>query len=428
MTHILEDLSHFLKESPTSWHATLEMGNRLASVDFTPLVLSQPWHLEKGKKYFVIQDGSLIAFALPTNTLEKMALIATHTDSPALKLKPYPEVKKQGAIYLGVEVYGSPILHSWMNRDLAISGRVIVSKIGGEIEEHFVYFDDAPVFIPLLSYHLDRDGYKKGLEINPQEHLFSIATLEDEEMQIGYIESLLRRHLAFEKLHDFDLFLVPIESPRHLGRNGEMLASFRIDNLVSAHAATVALGNIERPPQSTLPMGLFFDHEEIGSSTNVGAASVLFQDVYQRILPLYSLSSEEETILRRKSLCLSVDMAHALNPNHEKRYDPNHQPLLGEGIVIKYNGNMRYATTAKSGAVVRTLCERLNLKWQTFVNRSDITSGTTVGPIFSTHTGIETADLGIAQLSMHAAREVISCQDHIDLCSLLTQFLQEGVE
>jgi len=426
MTHILEDLPHFLKESPTSWHATLEMGNRLASVDFSPLVLNETWDLEKGKKYFVIQDGSLIAFALPSEKIEKMALIATHTDSPALKLKPSPEIEKNGALYLGVEVYGSPILPSWVNRDLAISGRVIVSNKNEEVEEHFVYFDDAPLLIPLLAPHLDRESHKKGLSLNPQEHLLPIATLDEDEVKIGYIESLLRPHLAFDKLLDFDLFLVPIEEPRFLGLSGEMLASYRIDNLASSHAALVALGNIDAAPKTSLPMGLFWDHEEVGSSTHVGALSSLFQDVYQRITDFYKVSSEEEVMIRRKSLCLSVDLTHAANANYDKKYDHKHLPLLGKGIVIKYNANMRYSTTAKSGAVVSHLCESLNLKWQKFVNRSDNSAGSTVGPLFSTKLGIETADIGCAQLSMHAAREVISCQDHIDLCALLTQFLQEG--
>lgn len=425
MTHLLEDLSDFLSHSPTSLHATIEMGNRLASLDFTPLQTEKKWDLAKGGKYFVIQEGSLIAFALPTKKPHKLAVVAAHTDSPALKLKPLPEIHNHNMLLLGVEIYGGPILPTWVNRDLAIAGRVIVSRQKEEIEEHIVFFDDAPLIIPLLAPHLDREAYKKGVELNKQDHIVPLASLVEKNFDQNYIESLLKRQLSFHKLLDFDLFLVPLETPRFIGSHGEMLASYRLDNLASTHAALVALGNLDTPSEHTLPIGVFWDHEEIGSSTYVGAASPFFQDVYSRINELYAVTREEEIILRRKSLCLSVDMTHALNPNYEKKYDPNHQPLLGEGIVIKHNADMRYSTNAKSGAHVAHLCDKLKLKFQRFVNRSDNPGGSTIGPIFSTHLGIETADIGISQLSMHATREVIACQDHIDMCALLSEFLKE---
>jgi len=428
MTHILEDFQHFLANSPTSWHTTVEVGNRLASLDFIPLSLDEKWKLEKGRRYFVIEEGSIAAFITPEKKLEKMALIAAHTDSPALKLKPRPEIQKHNLLQLGVEVYGSPILPTWTNRDLGIAGRVILSKQKGGVEEHIVYFDDAPVMIPLLAPHLDREILKKGLQLNKQEHLGPIASLTDEDFNGRYLENLLRRELAFEELLDFDLFLVPLEGPRFIGSNGEMLASYRLDNLASVHSAIIALGNIDSPSKNSLSMGIFWDHEEVGSATQIGAESPFFTDIYSRLTNFYKITEEAEAILRRKSFCLSVDLTHGLNPNYEKKYDPEHIPLLGEGIVTKYNANMRYSTTAKSSAFIKMLCKKNGLKIQQFVNRSDNQAGSTVGPIFSTHLGIETADIGIPQLSMHAAREIISCQDHIDMCALLTQFLQEGAE
>ncbi|NGX59450.1 MAG: putative M18 family aminopeptidase 2 [Chlamydiae bacterium] len=427
MTHLLEDLTHFLSQSPTSWHAAMEMGNRLASLDFTPLSPNEKWELEKGKKYFVIQDGSIAAFALPSKKPQKMSLIAAHTDSPALKLKPKPVLEKENMQMLGVEIYGSPVLPTWVNRDLAIAGRVVVLRKNNAIEEELVFFDDAPVLIPLLAPHLDREAYKKGLELNKQEHLTPIATLKDKNFDQNYLESLLKRQLSFHKLLDFELFLIPLDHPRFIGKDGEMLASYRLDNLASAHAGLVAMGHLEKAPSGYLPIGIFWDHEEVGSATHTGAESPFFHDLLKHLSSFYKLSGEEETLLRRHSLCLSVDLTHAYNPNYEKKYDPQHIPLLGEGITIKYNANMRYSTTAKSGAWIRVMCESLGLKSQQFVNRTDNPAGSTVGPIFSTNFGIETADIGIPQLSMHAAREVIACQDHIDMCTLLTYFLQEKV-
>lgn len=427
MTHLLEDFTDFLGRSPTSWHAALEMGNRLASLDFIPLVPNEKWNLEKGQKYFVVQEGSLAAFALPEKKPKQMSLAAAHTDSPALKLKPRPVIEKENMQLLGVEIYGSPVLPTWFNRDLAIAGRVVVLQKNKLMEEFLVYFDDAPLIIPLLAPHLDREAYKKGLEINKQEHLYSLATLKGEHFDQNYLENLLRRQISFHKLIDFDLFLVPMESPRFIGKEGEMLASYRLDNLASAHAGVVAIANLEKIPKDRLPIGIFWDHEEVGSATHIGAGSPFFKDLFGRISGFYQLSNEEETLLRRNSLCFSIDLTHALNPNYEKKYDPQHIPLLGEGITIKYNANMRYSTNAKTGAKASQLCEKLGLKWQQFVNRTDNPAGSTVGPIFSTNLGIETVDLGIPQLSMHAAREIISCQDHIDMCTFLTAYIQGGI-
>jgi len=425
MTHLLEDLHHFLGQSPTSWHATMEMGNRLASLDFTPLDLSEKWKLEKGGKYFVIQDGSIACFVLPEKKPEKMALCAAHTDSPALKLKAHPTSQKANMQMLGVEIYGGPILSTWFNRDLVIAGRIIAEQKKGSPEDFLVCFEEAPVLIPLIAPHLDREIYKNGLVLKKQEHLSPIASI-GKNLDKNYIESLLKQQISFHKLLDFDLFLVPMEEPRFIGKDAEMLASYRLDNLASAHAGLVAMGNVKKAPKNILPIGVFWDHEEVGSQTHVGAESRFFEDVFNRISSTYALSAEEESILRHKSTCLSVDLTHAFNPNFEEKYDPEHKPLLGEGITIKYNANMRYSTNAKTGAHLTKMCEKLDLSCQKFVNRTDNPAGSTVGPIFSTRFGIETADIGIPQLSMHAAREVIACADHLDMCTLLSHFLQEG--
>lgn len=352
MTHLIEDFTDFLTRSPTSWHAALEMGNRLASLDFTPLEPNEKWTLEKGKKYFVIQEGSLAAFALPEKKPKKFSLIAAHTDSPALKLKPKPVITKENMQMLGVEIYGSPILPTWFNRDLAIAGRVVVKRKNETTEEFLVYFDESPVIIPLLAPHLDREAYKKGMEIDKQMHLSPLACLIEQNVDHNYLESLLKRQISFHQLLDFDLFLVPLDPPRFLGKEGELLASYRIDNLSSAHAGIVAIANLETIPEETIPMGIFWDHEEIGSATHIGAASPFFRDLFARISGFYKLSNEEETILRKNSMCLSVDVTHALNPNFENKYDPQHHTLLGEGITIKYNANMRYTTNARSESVV----------------------------------------------------------------------------
>jgi aspartyl aminopeptidase len=425
MSHILTDLKTFLDTAPTSWHAVKEMGNRLALREFHPLQIDEKWKLELGKKYFVEKGGTLCAFCIPEKKPKKAILLASHTDSPALKLKPQPGFQTENMIQFGVEVYGAPLLSSWLNKDLAIAGRVVTSNNQGELEERDVYLDDALLFIPQLAIHLDREINEKGLHLNKQEHLSPIVGLSDEKTTpLEALEKLLRRHLSFHSLLSFELFLVPQEEARFVGMDNEMLASYRIDNLASAHAALSALGLLDKPSSDTLQMGLFFDHEEIGSHSKEGAASVFLNEMLTRICHCLHSDTEETLLLKNQSLCISIDMAHALNPNYVKKHEPHHKPLLGKGIVLKFNADQKYASNALSASMVIQACQQLNLSYQSYVCKSDMPCGSTVGPLIAQTTGINTVDIGCPQLAMHASREVMATQDYLDMVHLLTYLLQ----
>ncbi len=417
MSHILEDLKKFLETSPTAWHAVQEIGNRLAGIDFTPLEETEKWSLEAGKKYFVQRGGSLCAFSLPKSRPEKATILASHTDSPALKLKPNAEVVQENMLLLETEVYGSPLLSSWLNRDLAIAGRIMVQNSQGNIEEKLVFLDEAPLFIPQLAIHLDRDVNDKGLVLNKQDHLRPVLSLNGKTT----LEDLLKKQHNFQALISFDLFLVPLQHARFVGADGEMLASYRLDNLASAHACTAAIASVKC--DKTLQLALFWDNEEIGSRTAEGAASPLLQDTLKRIGIGLGMSEEDSIRLRANSTCISVDVAHAYNPNYPKKYDPKHLPLIGKGVVLKYNADKKYASDAKTAAPVIQASKKLGQPLQSFVCRSDIPCGSTVGPIVAQGLGIPTVDIGPPIFSMHSAREVMACQDHLHLCALLTELL-----
>lgn len=421
MTLLLDDFRLLLENAPTSWHAALELSNRLASKEFIPLEENEKWELQRGKKYFVQRGGSLCAFSVPTHKTTGSIILAAHTDSPALKLKPRPETKSENMTLFGVEVYGAPLLASWVNRDLGLAGRVIVSDEQGNLEEKLVFIDEAPLVIPQLAIHFDRDVNEKGLVLNKQDHLSPIACLN--EMDGSYFESLIKRYVSFHNLVSFDLFLVPLEESRFLGQQGEMLASYRIDNLASCHAACVALA-VAAQTKHTLQMGFFWDHEEIGSRSSEGASSPFFNDVLKRIALNLKLDEEELFVIKDQSLCVSIDMAHAFNPNYANKYDANHHPLLGKGIAIKCNADQKYASNAKTSAIIIEACHKLGLSYQNFVTRSDIPCGSTVGPLFATASGIQAVDIGSPQLSMHSSREIMACSDHIDMCQLLTYLLE----
>lgn len=420
---MIEDFKKFIERSPTSWHAVQQMGNRLALKDFTPLTENESWQLEPGKGYFVIRGGSLCAFRMPEKTPSRLRIVAAHSDSPALKLKPHPEFAKENMALLGVEVYGGPLLSSWLNRDLGIAGRIFITNNHGKIEEKLIFLDDAPIFIPQLAIHLDREVNEKGLILNKQDHLNAIVAISNEASTFS-LESLLHRSVSFKDILSFDLFLVPLEKPRFVGAHSEMLAAYRIDNLTSCYACIAAIAS-SVPSQETLQMALFWDHEEIGSRSAEGAASTFFHDVLVRLRLASKLNEEAMMQLKARSLCISADMAHAMNPNYEQKTEPQHKVMLGKGLAIKFNADLRYATDARSAAQIISLCRKHNIPHQHYVNRSDIPSGSTIGPIFAHSAGINVADVGCPQLSMHAAREVIALTDFLSLTELLTKTLED---
>ncbi|MBS3904182.1 MAG: M18 family aminopeptidase [Simkania sp.] len=424
MPHILEDLKHFLDNSPTSYHAIRQIANRLALCEYLPLQEKEEWKLEKGKRYFVCRGGALCTFSIPSSMPDKMIILGSHTDSPALKLKPQPEHHKENMRLLGVEVYGGPLLNAWLNRDLSIAGRVIVSDTTGQRVERLVWLDDAPLVIPQLAIHLDREVNDKGLKLNKQEHLIPLAGLiKEHDQTASYLETLLHRHIQFKTLLGSDLFLVPLEPSRFLGAEGELIASYRLDNLASAHACTTAMGMLQTPSENVLQVAAFWDHEEIGSRTMEGAASTLLQDTIKRILCSLNIKDELYLRLKSQSLIISIDVAHGFHPGFEKKYDLQHLPLLGQGVVIKFNADHKYTTNGPTAAILTQALESLNLHKQLYTARNDVGCGSTIGPIAETQMGIPSVDIGIPVLSMHSIREIIAGRDHLDMCTLLHHIL-----
>lgn len=420
MPHILEDFCNFLDASPTAWHAIQETGNRLASIDAIPLDEGEKWKLEKNQRYFVTRGGSICAFSLPKQAPSKIIILAAHTDSPALKIKPNPSVVTGSFHQLSTEVYGAPVLHSWFNRDLAIAGRIVYETTEGKIEEQLIFMDETLLFIPQIALHLEREINDK-LNIDKQDHLRPIFTLKNDESDA--LESLLRKQVAFKHMLSFDLFLVPVEKARSLGISDEFLASYRLDNLASSHACITAWANSTL--NDTLQMCVLCDAEEIGSRTHDGAASTFVHDILKRICAFYNLSEEDFLCMKSRSLCISVDVAHAFNPNFARKYDPKHHLIPGQGIAIKYNADKKYVTDSTTAAPVVSACKSLNLPYQSYVTHSNVLSGSTIGPIFAHTLGIPTVDIGCAIFSMHSAREVMALKDHLDMCQLLTSLLQK---
>lgn len=415
----LDNLLTFLNDSPTSWHAVDNVTKQLLSEGFSKIKENENWKLSPGKSYFVVRNGSLCAFQIPKKSPSKFRIVAVHTDSPGLKLKPNAEFTKDDMTFLGLEVYGGPLLSSWLNRDLGIAGRVVFTDKKGNLQKSLIKLEKCPVVIPQLAIHLDRQVNDKGLILDKQLHLAALASLSHED---NFLENLLKKELHFEKLLAHDLFLYPLEKASYIGYKNEMIASYRIDSLVSVHAATEALSHSKQASQDVINVVMLCDHEEIGSQTAHGADSPFFMHTLERITLALGMSREQYFQINSDSLCLSVDLAHAYLPNYSEKYEPQHQVFMGKGIAIKFNAQQKYASEASGAAEVANLCLRNNIPYQQFITRGDIPCGSTIGPIHASNSGITTVDIGCPQLSMHSSREITSTKDYLYMSSLLSSF------
>lgn len=425
----LMSLLDFVQQSPTAWHAVDAIKQLILKQGFHELNEADLWQLAYGQRYFTVRNGStLCAFVMPAKRIKTCCLVAAHTDSPSFKLKPNFEYSKGNMTMLGVELYGSPLLSSWLNRDLGIAGRITYLDKRGLLQESLVRIEDAPMVIPQLAIHLDRTANDTGLVLNKQEHLSALAAVNYQAAGSYLEQLLLDRCPSAKQLLVHDLFLYPLEGPRFVGPNQQLLSGYRLDNLCSVFAGLEALLSLpENPSSDNLAMAVFWDNEEIGSVSAQGAASPFLPHLLERISLSMGGTREDYLCLLCNALCISVDVAHAWHPNYPDKHDARHQPQLNGGIVLKFNAQQRYASDSRSASRVAAACHKLKLPLQNFASRNDIPSGSTIGPITAALTGMPTVDIGIPQLSMHSSRELIGCQDQQQMTQLLKELL-EGIQ
>lgn len=420
----MKSLISFLEKSPTAWHAVSNIQQELKKNGFTHLNGNEDWNLKPGHKYYTTRDGSsLIAFIVPKKEIKTAKVAASHTDSPALKLKPNAAFVKEGMLMLGVDIYGGPLLNAWLNRDLGIAGRVFSQEKNKDLVQTLINITDSPVTIPQLAIHLDREVNNQGLVLHKQNHLAALAKLnckDDKEAS-----QFLNKLLGVKNILSSDLFLYPLEAPAFIGPKQEMLAAYRIDSLCSVHSILTAFLETDSPAIDTLKICAFWDNEEIGSETPQGASSPFFSETVERLV--YALKGSRADYLRiiSSSLCLSVDLAHGIHPNYPDKHEPQHKVRLGQGIILKHSSQQRYASTAATAGYVKSLCLGNKIPFQELVGRGDIASGSTIGPIHAHLTGMPTVDIGIPQLSMHSTRELIACSDQAAMTQFLTCFFQK---
>jgi aspartyl aminopeptidase len=426
-----DDLMTFLAASPTPYHAVANAAERLEKAGFRQVSETDAWDAEtagtsasgSGGKY-VLRGGAIIAWYVPEGAAPHTPyrIVGAHTDSPNLRVKPLPDIGAHGWRQVAVEIYGGPLMNSWLDRDLGLAGRLTLR----DGSTRLVNVDRPLLRVPQLAIHLDRAVSAEGLKLDKQRHLQPIWGLGDEVREgdlIAFLEEELG--LGAGEVTGWDLMTHSVEAPAYLGRDKELVAGPRMDNLLSVHAGVAALTAVAGGSKLPyIPVLAAFDHEENGSQSDTGADGPLLGGVLERSVFARGGSYEDRARAFAGTVCLSSDTGHAVHPNYAERHDPTHHPRVNGGPILKVNVNNRYATDGSGRAVWAAACEKAGVPFQSFVSNNSMPCGTTIGPITAARHGIKTVDIGVAILSMHSVRELCGADDPHLLANALVAFLE----
>ncbi len=445
----------FIENSPTPFHAVSTMVATLESNGFKPLNESDKWVFKNkknvtGRFYITRNDSSIIAFILNQPLPENgFRMVGAHTDSPCLKVKPNPEIINNRYLQLGVEVYGGVLLNPWFDRDLSLAGRVSYLNDVGEIKHQLIDLEKAIATIPSLAIHLDRDANTER-SIDNQKHLppilmklpeYGAESITDfQEILLQIINASLKNKkskkssekIKATKILNYELSFYDVQTPAVIGLHDDFIASARLDNLLSCYTGLMALIDDTKneskqaakqitkqsPTQNVLLV--CSDHEEVGSVSAAGAQGSFLQVCFRTFVR----NGEDYSRMVANSVMVSADNAHGMHPNYSDKHDSNHGPILNEGPVIKTNANQRYASNSETSALFKHLCELADVPVQSFVVRSDMSCGSTIGPITASEIGVKTVDVGVPTFAMHSIRELAGRWDAYYLYRVLKQFFR----
>jgi aspartyl aminopeptidase len=410
---LAQDLAEFITAAPTPYHAVAEAVARLRAAGFTEQPETAAWSGGPGGRYLV-RDGTVLAWWQGAPGAP-MRILAAHTDSPTLKVKPRPDVGAGGWRQVAVEVYGGALWNSWLDRDLGLAGRLALYD-GSTV---LVDVHRPLLRVPQLAIHLDRGVNNEGLKLDAQQHLLPVWGLGEPGDLVGFLAA--EAGVDPREVAAHDLVVHDLTPPACLGADRELLAAPRLDNLASVHAGVGALVEAARREPAVTPVFVGFDHEEVGSATATGAAGPLLENLLTRLAGGY----DARVAAFAASRCLSVDVTHAAHPNYLGHHDPGHRSVPNGGPALKVNANQRYATDAPGAAAWHRACREAGVPTQVFVGRNTVPCGSTVGPIVATRLGIRTVDVGIPVLSMHSARELCGVEDPAHLAAAAAAFLTD---
>lgn len=410
------ELIDFIKKSPTAYHTVETVKEMLLSAGYTECSEKELGSYSDGGRHFVIRNGtSIIAFRGKCEG--GFMICASHSDTPCFKVK-----SELSGNYLraSVEKYGGSIFYSWLDRPLSLAGRVVV-KINGGISTHLVNIDKDVFTIPSVAIHFNR-GVNDGYKFNPAVDLIPLAGAASSS---GRLMDEVAEILGVDKsdIISHDLFLYNRECGRVIGLGDEFLLAPRLDDLGCVYSSVRAFLDAD-DTNGSVPVLAVFDNEEVGSETKQGAASTFLD------MTLSAISGGEEKYRASlvDSFMISADNAHAVHPNHPELSDPGNAPMLGGGVVVKYNANQRYTTDAVSDALFRSFADRCGIKLQSYYNRADMLGGSTLGSISNTSVSVKTVDIGLPQLAMHSSVETVACSDICDMVSVMKEFYSSSID
>lgn len=429
MKKFVENMLDFIYESPTQFNAVAVSAEILEKNGFEKLNPKENWKLEVGKKYYTTKNSSaLVAFKVNSDEIEKegFRIIGSHTDSPGFRIKPNAEMESCGAyLKLNTEGYGGMILSTWLDRPLAMAGRVFLrGENPFKPVEKIVNINKPVCIIPNLAIHMNRsinDGYK----YNKQTDMLPLVGLINEQLEKdNYMIKLLASELnvEIEEIIDFDIFLYEYEKGCFTGANEEFISTGRLDNLSMYYSSVEAL--LDSDSKSGISIAVGFDNEEVGSSTKQGADSNMLLNILERIC--ISLGKDRQQFFEaiENSFIISSDLAHAVHPNVNGMADPTNRPVMGKGPVIKVHAGQAYTSDGYSISAYKEICRECGVEYQEFVNKSDQRGGSTIGPISSTHIDIPSVDIGAPILSMHSIRELGCSEDFYNTYKTFVKFYE----
>ena len=416
---MVQKLFRFLDESPTCYHAAANAKAALTAAGAVELRESEQWKLEKGTLYVVERgDSALVAFRVPEGPFHGFLMAAAHSDSPTFKVRETAEAASAGnTLRLSVEPYGGGVWRGWLDRPLSVAGRVVIRQ-GDRLVSRLVNIDRDLLVIPGVAIHMDR-SVNKGAELNPAVDLLPLLGCGKEP---GAFRKLIAEAAGVREEHllSTELFLYPRTKAVQTGLNGEFIVSPRLDDLQCVFGCLE--GFLAAKPGGSLPVLAVFNNEEVGSNTRQGADSTFLTDVLERIAHGCGLDSDAWKAAVANSFMVSADNAHAIHPAHPEYADKGEFPVLGGGIVIKYNANQRYTTDAVSGAVFQAICQEAGVPVQRYSNRADLPGGSTLGNISTAHLSVPTVDIGLPQLAMHSVCETAGAADTDLLVKAMTAY------
>ena len=417
----VKGLMKFIDAAPTPFHAVRRIADALDGADYARLDEREAWSIRPGGKYYLTRNGSsIIAFRIPAKGFSHFQIVASHSDSPAFKLKPHAAVEAQGCALLNVEKYGGMLMSTWLDRPLSVAGRVIAAGEHG-LEARLVDVGRDLAVIPNVPIHFNRD-VNDGFAWNAQTDMRPVFGTEGADILRVVAEAA---GMPAERIVESDLFLYNRDPARRFGANGEFIAAPRLDDLECAYASLQAL--LAAKETDHIDMLCVFDNEEVGSCSRQGADSTLLASALRRVAQALGADVTALDIALAGSFMLSADNAHAAHPNHPEKYDEQNRTYMNRGVVIKSNASQKYTSDGISSAVFESICKKAGVPTQRFANRSDVAGGSTLGNIANTHASMHAVDIGLAQLAMHSACETAGAEDVKSMIDAMRAFHESEI-